>query len=352
MKKFDASFTSPARLPQPKPDFENILKVLRRERPDRYTLFEFFLNQDLYNVLSGHIPGRGEQEKALEYMVQAFYRAGYDYVTILASNFSFPHKNNDHAKSSISVNEGAVITDWESYEAYHWPNPEDYYDGRVERLNRVLPEGMKFILYGPSGVLENTMALMGYDNLCYLLADEPQLVEEVFRQVGQRIYNYYEQCAGYDCIGAFILNDDWGFNMQTMLSPDDMRRLVFPWHKKMAALAHAHGKPVILHSCGKLTSVYDDLIDDIGFDGKHSYEDKIQPVEEAYDMYADRIAIMGGIDVDFVCRQTPEKIYARSCAMLEKTQCKGYALGTGNSVASYVPQENYFAMIAAAVQNR
>ena len=100
---------------------DSILKVLRREKPDRYTLFEFFLNQDLYNVLSGHVPGPGEQEKALEYMVQAFYRTGYDYVTIHASNFNFPHKNNDHAKSSISVNEGAVITDWESYEAYHWP---------------------------------------------------------------------------------------------------------------------------------------------------------------------------------------------------------------------------------------
>ncbi len=33
------------------------------------------------------------------------------------------------------------------------------------------------------------------------------------------------------------------------------------------------------------------------------------PVEEAYDRYHSRIAILGGIDLDFVCRSTPEQIY-------------------------------------------
>jgi uroporphyrinogen decarboxylase len=30
----------------------------------------------------------------------------------------------------------------------------------------------------------------------------------------------------------------------------------------------------------------------------------------------------------------------------------GYGLGTGNSVPEYVPQENYFAMISAAIDAR
>ena len=40
-----------------KPDFGNILKVLRREAPDRPTLFEFFLNRPLYEKLAGPIEG-------------------------------------------------------------------------------------------------------------------------------------------------------------------------------------------------------------------------------------------------------------------------------------------------------
>jgi uroporphyrinogen decarboxylase len=94
----------------------------------------------------------------------------------------------------------------------------------------------------------------------------------------------------------------------------------------------------------------DDVIDDMRYDGKHSYEDTIQPVESAYDQYSRRIAILGGIDVDFVCRSTPEAVYERSMNMLKRR--RSYALGTGNSVPEYVPDRNYFAMIRAALDLR
>ena len=95
----------------------------------------------------------------------------------------------------------------------------------------------------------------------------------------------------------------------------------------------------------------DDIIDDIGYDGKHSYEDNICPVEEMYEKYSDRIAILGGIDLDFLCRNTPKIIYKRSKAILELTEENGgYALGSGNSIPEYVPYENFMAMISAAVE--
>ena len=94
----------------------------------------------------------------------------------------------------------------------------------------------------------------------------------------------------------------------------------------------------------------DDLIDDLKFDGKHSYEDKILPVEQAYEKWADRIAILCGMDLDFICRSAPAAITQRSREMLKRAESRGgYALGTGNSVPEYVPQENYLAMIEAAV---
>jgi uroporphyrinogen decarboxylase len=87
------------------------------------------------------------------------------------------------------------------------------------------------------------------------------------------------------------------------------------------------------------------------YDGRHSYEDAILPVEEAYERYSGRIAILGGIDVDFVCRAAPDEVYRRSKAMLERSAMRGaYALGTGNSVPDYVPDEGYFAMTRAALE--
>jgi uroporphyrinogen decarboxylase len=131
-----------------------------------------------------------------------------------------------------------------------------------------------------------------------------------------------------------------------MLSPADMRRYIFPWHKRIVEAIHAAGKPAILHSCGNLEEVMDDVIDDMAYDAKHSYEDAICPVEQAYEIWGRRIAVLGGIDVDFVCRSTPQQIRKRCMAMLDRAAGRGgYALGTGNSVPEYVPAENYLAII-------
>ncbi|MBT3193710.1 MAG: hypothetical protein HN341_14275 [Verrucomicrobia bacterium] len=75
------------------------------------------------------------------------------------------------------------------------------------------------------------------------------------------------------------------------------------------------------------------------------------PVEESYDTWGGRIALLGGIDMDFLCRAAPDEVYRLSKAMLERAGDKGgYALGSGNSVAAYVSVENYLAMTRAALE--
>ena len=210
---------------------------------------------------------------------------------------------------------------------------------------------MKIIPACPSGVLENVVSLVGYEDLCFMTLDDPKLAGEVFDAVGSRLLAYCKQCVKHEAVGAFMSNDDWGFKTQTMISPADMRKYVIPWHQRIAAAAHDAGQPAILHSCGNLAEVQDDLVDVIHFDGKHSYEDTIEPVEQAYDRWNGRIAVLGGLDVDFICRSTPQQVYDRSRAMLQKSAARGgYALGTGNSVPEYVPLENYFAMISAVLE--
>lgn len=352
MKPFDSSFTdihSFVNNPR-RPDFDNILCVLKREQPKRPTLFEFFLNDELYLKLANQKkPPANDMLGYYKVIIQAFKNAGYDYTTMHGSDFHFSSdRHQDAGQKSISINAGGVISDRESFEKYQWADPSDADYSLLEKLSDYLPEGMRLIVYGPGGVLENVISLLGYDTLCYLLADDPALVGEVFNAVGSRLVKYYEICTPYPAVGALISNDDWGFNSQTMMSIPDMQKYVIPWHKKIVATIHAGGKPAILHSCGNLDPVMDDIIQVIKYDAKHSYEDKILPVEQAYEKWGDRIAILGGIDVDFLCRSTPEEIYNRSIAMLERTsQRGGYALGSGNSIPYYVPHKNYLAMIAA-----
>jgi uroporphyrinogen decarboxylase len=331
------------------PDFGNLLKVLKREKPARPTLFEFFLNDALYTELSGMKAGEG---KGFERLIKAFQAAGYDYATVHAGFAlkGFPKGEIEHEKS-ISLNDGALITDRESFAAYKWPDVDACDYSELKNAKNYLPDGMKLIVCGPGGVLENTIRLLGYDKLCFMLADDPELVKMICDNVGSRLLRHYELAGQYDTVGAMISNDDWGFRTQPMISPDSMRELILPWHKRIVAAIHAAGKPAILHSCGKLGSLMDDVIDDIGFDGKHSYEDNIEPVEEAYERLHSRIAVLGGIDLDFLCRKTPEEVKGRARRLLEQTESRGsYALGSGNSIPDYVPWENYFAMTSAALE--
>jgi uroporphyrinogen decarboxylase len=337
-----------------KPDFNQLLKVLSKDKPARATLFEFLLNETLHDMLSAGnkiIAPNADYEFTLK-KIYAFWNAGYDYVVVGIPDFSFPHKEQNKEKT-ISLNEGAVIFDRNSLDKYQWLEPENADYQILNYAQQYLPAGMKAIVCCPGGVLENAISLIGYENMCALLADDRKVVEDVFENVGRRLVKLISLAVKHSAVGAIISNDDWGFKSQTMLSPADMRELVFPWHKMIVEEAHKQGKPAILHSCGNLREVMDDVIDYMKFDGKHSFEDSIEPVEVAYKKYGSRIAILGGIDVDFVARSKPEAIYKRAKAMLELSQKYGsYALGTGNSVPEYVPKENYFAMIEAAIEER
>ena len=335
------------------PDFDNLLAVLHRGKPNRPTLFEFFLNERLYRKLAG--PSWTDNPATLarcRTLIAAFKAAGYDYATVPGSSLVFPGGEHDRAQT-ISLNQGAVITDRKSFDAYPWPDPDALDYSALRTIAPDLPRKMKLIVCGPGGVLENVIGLVGFENLCWMLADDPGLAEDIFAQVGSRLVRHYEIAAACDTVGACISNDDWGFKTQTFLSVPDMRRYVFPWHVKIVEAIHAAGKPAILHSCGEAREIMEDIITVMRYDGKHSYEDVIMPVEDAYDRWGGRIAILGGIDVDFIMRSSGDEIFNRSRAMLEKTAARGgYALGTGNSVPEYIDDEKYFAMIRAATEKR
>jgi uroporphyrinogen decarboxylase len=110
--------------------------------------------------------------------------------------------------------------------------------------------------------------------------------------------------------------------------------------KKIVDVCHEAGKPIILHSCGNLYEVMDEIIDYMKFDGKYSFEDKIIPVEEAHEKWGSRIAIIGGIDINYLCMSTTEEVRERTLNLLNITGNKNYAFVSGNSIPSYVPIEN------------
>jgi uroporphyrinogen decarboxylase len=334
--------------PSSGPDYSrNLGSLLRREAPDRPVLFEFFHNGPLYRDIVGDRPGEPDFARN----VRAFAALGYDHANLFPQN-GFGFKAGDkHRDKTESLNDGAVITDRASFEAYAWPDVAALDWSYVDTAAASLVPGQKLMASGPGGVLENVISLVGFERLCELLADDPELVQEVFDRVGSCLLAYYQRVMPHPAVGLLMSNDDWGFKTQTMLSPRQMRRFVFPWHEAIVACAHALGKPAVLHSCGNLAPIMDEVIDGLKYNGKHSYEDCIMRVEEASARWGSRIAILGGIDLDYLCRTAPAEVQARSAALLAASGGR-WAVGTGNTVPEWIPREAFLACIAPALVGR
>lgn len=140
--------------------------------------------------------------------------------------------------------------------------------------------------------------------------------------------------------------DDMGYKCSTLLSPTDTKERILPEYKPIVDLVHSYNKPFLLHSCGKIFDVMDDLIEKVGIDAKHSNEDQIAAFPVWVEKYGDKIGNFGGIDVDVICNYSKPELKEYFLDIIEK--CKnhgGIAVGTGNSIPAYVPADKYLNMI-------
>ena len=191
---------------------------------------------------------------------------------------------------------------------------------------------------------------MSTEGLCIALYENPELVQAVTDRLGGLMVKFYEHLLDLDRLIAIFPGDDMGFRSATMISPAALRTYTLSWHKRFAEMTHAKGLPYFLHSCGNLAQIMDTLIDDVKIDGKHSYEDAIIPVDEFQARYGQRIACLGGVDINILAAGTPEQVRQRSRWLMETCGARGrYAIGSGNSIPSYIPLQNYLAMVDEAI---
>lgn len=357
-------------LESPAPDFATFRRVLTGEQPPaRVHLIELSMDQPIMRALVERYGGgtwfvwdQGFQatppEPYYRQVVDLYYRLGYDCAPIWATWPNHPdpkQRIGDDTASTTGaqrrwVEEGqGLITSWADFNAFPWdairPDPRP-----VAYAARHLPAGMKLTVNTTffEHIFEN---LLGIEGLSYLLADDPALVEAVFARWGQIVLAYYQAVIGHEAVGAIFHADDMGFKTSTLISPRDLRRLVLPWLRRFAALAHAHGKLFLLHSCGNLfrQGIMDDLIDTVGIDGYHSFQDVILPVSEFKARYGHRVATLGGLDMDKLARLDEPALRAYIRETIDAGMRGGrFALGSGNTIANYIPLDHYVIMLEEA----
>ena len=362
------SHTQFPRIPidRPHPDVRRLIRVLLgQERTPRPPMVEFlidpFVRQSIVTGLLGRewvddpLADRRASTAYWDNYIACWHQLGYDYVRLEADLLLPIHTTDapDVTAGSQQIRHWrnrhlGMIASWDDFERYPWPRVEEHDFFPFEYINSHLPDGMGLMVSHATGVFESLTDTFSTEGLCYALYDQPDLVHAVCQRMGQLMEQYNEHLLDLDRVVALFPGDDLGFRTGTLIAPDQLRLYVLPWHKRFAAQAHAHGVPYFLHSCGNVEAIMPDLIEG-GIDAKHSFEDAIMPVTEFHARYADRIASLGGIDVDVLTRGTSDDVRARVRATIEACAPRGrYAIGSGNSIPSYVPVENYLAMLDEA----
>jgi len=345
--------------PNFQPDFNNILQVLHNRRPERLPLYEHHIDLPFISKFTG-------RDLVLQGKKATDYENFYTEVIGFWKEMSYDAFDYEAAICEIFPDHGALlggrpgpIQTRDDFEKYPFDTlPSIFWETYTPHLNairKVLPPGMK--AYGGCGygIFESAQDLVGFEYLAVMQYLDPELFRDLFVKIGDLYTELWsEMIRRYSDIFVFFrMGDDLGYKNSTLLEPDAIRTHILPQYKRVIDQVHQANKKFLLHSCGNIFSIMEDIID-LNIDAKHSNEDQIAPFDKWVKLYNDRIGLMGGIDVNLLTLNGYDEVYR---TVLEsgtryRSISKGYALGSGNSIPDYVPGDSYRAMIDATMEIR
>lgn len=335
------------------PDYRNIEKSAWNIEAPRLPLYEHNICIEIMEQVLGTSFGgliQGNYQDKVEFFRQYnrfFLECGYDTATFeLCIGPIMP------GSGALGGHVKGVIQTREDFERYPWKElPDRYFSTYGEyfsALREAMPAGMKAIGGVGNGVFECVQDLVGYMDLCYLSADDPELYADLFAKMGQvsaAIWERFVKEYG-DIYCVLRFGDDLGYKSNTLLPAEDIRAHVLPVYQSIVEIVHRAGKPFLLHSCGCIFDLMEDLIEKVKINAKHSNEDQIAPFPYWVETYGERIGNFGGIDTDAVCRLSKPEMREYIQEVIAKcTGHGGFAFGSGNSIPNYVPLEGFLTMV-------
>jgi uroporphyrinogen decarboxylase len=342
------------------PNAGRFLAVMRNEPPDRLPIYEHIICADIMEeVLDTTFAGliNGDEADQGEYFrryVSFFRDMTYDVVSfeVCVTGILPEH-------GALSGGMAGPIQSRRDFEEYPWAKLPELYWERAETqfaaLAKSLPDGMLAVGGVGNGIFEISEDLVGLERLPLMQADDPKLYADLYARIGDllmEIWGEFLKCHA-DAFAACRFGDDLGYRSSLLTNPRTVRNHVMPQYRRIIKLIHSQGKPFLWHSCGNIFEVMEDAIE-AGIDAKHSNEDAIAPFETWIEEYGERIGLLGGFDMDFLARRSPEEIYEQVVEQggRYRRMARGYALGSGNSIPDFIPVDNYLAMIDAAREIR
>lgn len=341
----------------PESNYRYFLQAMTNEKPDRMPIYEHhidpgFMAKALNKPMIERLNGTTAEKKAyFKDFVDFWQNHGYDIVT-----FERGIPEVCPGSGCLRIHAAPVLTSQEAVKNYPWDKIADlFFEENAPYFEIFAEEILKRDnirgVGGPGyGIFETVQDLVGYTEMCYMMYDDPELLDLIFEKV-RNLYveiwsRFLKDYAAPYCVCR--MGDDLGFKSETLIPHDLIRKNIVPGYRAVVDLVHDSGRPFILHSCGKIFPIMEDLLG-TGIDAKHSNEDDIAPFHKWVADYGDRICNLGGIDMNILCLDAPEDIAKKVLTTIEENiEFGGFGLGCGNSIPDYVPVEGFCAMNNAA----
>jgi uroporphyrinogen decarboxylase len=239
--------------------------------------------------------------------------------------------------------EGCVLGE-PTLAGYEFPDPLDcrFFDDIPEKIAR-FPDRFRVFQIGFS-LYERAWTLRGLENLLTDFHDHPDFVRRLLAAIADYNVAQIRKALEHD-IDAVYLGDDWGQQHGLQMGPRIWRRFIYPELQRMYGVVRRAGKFVMIHSCGDVDELFDDLVA-AGLSCFNPFQPEVMDVESLLAAYRGRLAFHGGLSTQ---RTLPfgslEDVRAQTRRLLELGSQGGYIFAPAHDVEGDVPLENMLAFI-------
>ncbi len=247
------------------------------------------------------------------------------------------------ADKDIGVIRGQILPE-PSLAGHKFPDP--LADPAFAHMQRELPKHKdKFLVFGIGfSLYERAWTLRGMENLLADFLTEPDFVRELLDRITEYNLAQVREALKYD-IDAVYFGDDWGDQRGVQMGPELWREFIKPCLARMYGEVRRAGKLVMIHSCGKVDELFDELVE-IGLNCFNPFQPEVMDVTALLGKYRGRLAFHGGLSTQRTLPYgTPAEVRAETRHLLELGREGGYIFAPAHAVEGDVPLENLLAFI-------
>ncbi len=238
-----------------------------------------------------------------------------------------------------------------SLEGYHWPLPDELIDwDEISEFFEPFPDSFRMCGLA-MGLFERSWLMRGFENILVDMMLTPDFVHELLDGILDLHLRVMDKIVARMPLDAYFGGDDWCDQRTVMMGLDRWRQFFKPRMQQMIRHCHELGLAYVLHSCGNVAPLADDLLE-IGLDGLESLQAESMNVYKFKRKVAGRMALIGGMGVQrLIPFGNPDEIREETRRLInELGEGGGYVLGPSKPIPAGTPIPNAAAFIETALQ--